>query len=161
EFGLCQICREPAGMLNAFGRFCSLRCFNTWKGVEEGEAVVADAVVLDPMIQAALDRIWPEAERLGWSRKRIYNPHFWPHSSESPRGLASILEPFEQPFGGAGKYGDVIGEVTADYIEIVRYRTIQERQDGHVELVIERHSLRFQKGDNGLPPLNRNVEREI
>jgi hypothetical protein len=48
---------------------------------------------IDPAVEAEIARIWPEAQRLGWPRERIWNPDYWPHTVERPRGLASVLEP--------------------------------------------------------------------
>jgi hypothetical protein len=59
-------------------------------------------------VRVELERIWPDARRLGWCRERIWNPSFWPHSIAEPRGLASILQP-----------GDVITEVSETWITIL------------------------------------------
>ena len=50
---------------------------------------------------------------MGWSYERFWNPLFWPHTAEHPRGLASGLSP-----------GDDLGEVTRDFIAI-------RKVDGH------------------------------
>jgi hypothetical protein len=64
---------------------------------------------LDPSIESEIKLIEWEALRLGWTRDRLWNSRFWPHSFDHPRGLASILEA-----------GDRIVEVTSDYIAIRR-----------------------------------------
>jgi hypothetical protein len=67
-------------------------------------------------VQSELERIWPDAEHLGWSYERIWNPDFWPHSPERPRGLASILQP-----------GDVVADVAEDSITIITHRQQAQR----------------------------------
>src|SRR5690242_18462175 len=43
---------------------------------------------IDTIIGAAILEIEQQALALGWSYERLWNPHFWPHSAEHPRGLA-------------------------------------------------------------------------
>jgi hypothetical protein len=107
QFGHCDICWNPAAMGNQFGRFCGLKCFRVWQGMPEAEALM-DTVALASAVESELTRIWPDAERLGWSHGRIWNLHFWPNSNEHPRGLAAVLQP-----------GDTITEVTETYITIL------------------------------------------
>jgi DNA adenine methylase len=107
EFNRCNICWEPAAIANQYGRFCGLKCFRVWQGMPADE-VLTDAVTLDPAVEAKLTRIWPEAERLGWSHERIWNVHFWPNIAKHPRGLATVLQP-----------GDSITEVTEACIIIL------------------------------------------
>jgi hypothetical protein len=63
-----------------------------------------EAAQIHPAIAAELDRIEAEALRLGWTRDRLWNAHFW---RPWPRGLASVLEA-----------GDQITEITSDFITI-------------------------------------------
>jgi hypothetical protein len=147
EFGNCDICGEPAGMVNVFGRFCGLRCFRVWQGTE-GEALATDAVTLDPAVEAELTRIWPEAERFGWNHSRIWNANFWPNTGECPRGLASVLQAGDPP-----EPPDTIVEVTRDYLVIERTEVSFVKTDG----VIARHErktwMRFPKdGTAALEP---------
>jgi|SRR5271155_3754172 len=60
-------------------------------------------------------RIESEAVELGWSRERLWNGAFWPHSRKQPRGLASTLDP-----------GDRIAEVTVDFMLI-------EKSNSHLD----------------------------
>jgi hypothetical protein len=62
---------------------------------------------IDATIGAAILEIEPLALALGWTYERLWNPHFWPHSAEHPRGLASVMSP-----------GDELAEVTRDFIVI-------------------------------------------
>jgi hypothetical protein len=57
-----------------------------------------------PAVRAELERIWPEAERLGWPRERIWGAKFWPAEMG---GLGSLLDP-----------GDRLIEVASDFIVI-------------------------------------------
>jgi hypothetical protein len=43
----------------------------------------------NPAVRSELERIWLEAERLGWSWQRIFNCEFW----AAERGLASVFDP--------------------------------------------------------------------
>jgi hypothetical protein len=63
-----------------------------------------DSIV--PEVKQELERIWPEAERLGWPQQRIWGASFWPAAG---RGLAAVLEP-----------EDRVVEVTNDFITIVK-----------------------------------------
>jgi hypothetical protein len=62
---------------------------------------------LDAAIGAAILEIERKALSLGWEYERLWNPDFWPHNTERPRGLASVLSP-----------GDELVEVTRDFIVI-------------------------------------------
>jgi hypothetical protein len=139
EFGNCDICGEPAAMVNFCGRFCSLKCFRLWQRMPEAE-VLADAVTLDPAVEAELTRIWPLAEVLGWSHERIWNAHFWPNTPEHPRGLAAVLHPGDEP-----EPPDSVAEVTRDYLVIERTEILLVKVNG----VITRHErktwMRFPK----------------
>jgi hypothetical protein len=73
-------------------------------------------IAMDPSVQAELSRIWPEAERLGWSHARIWNAQFWPNSDAQPRGLAAVLQP-----------GDTIVEVTEQWITLLAQRHHTQR----------------------------------
>lgn len=76
---------------------------------------------IDVAIGAAILDIEDDALALGWPHERLWNPAFWPHSADHPRGLAAVLQP-----------GDTIAEVSPDYITI---------------LAQGRHLLRFPKHD--------------
>lgn len=54
-----------------------------------------------------IQRIEAEALRLGWSKARLWNFNFWPHTKNEPRGLASAMND-----------GDAIVAVSKDYIAI-------------------------------------------
>jgi hypothetical protein len=62
---------------------------------------------IDISVGAAILEIEDQALTLGWSWDRLWNPRFWPHSGEQPRGLASMLQP-----------GDTITDVTQDNVVI-------------------------------------------
>ena len=76
---------------------------------------------IDVSVGAAILDIEDQALTLGWSSDRLWNPRFWPHSGEHPRGLASMLQP-----------RDTIADVTQDNIVI---------------LAQGRHLLRFPRTD--------------
>ena len=59
-----------------------------------------------PAVRAELERIWPEAKRLGWPWQRIFGASFWPVEA---RGLVTVLDP-----------GDGIVEITSEYIAILK-----------------------------------------
>lgn len=61
---------------------------------------------IDTTIGAAILEIEHKALAAGWTYERLWNPNFWPHSAEHPRGLASVLSP-----------GDAL-EVTREFIVI-------------------------------------------
>jgi hypothetical protein len=139
EFGRCDICWDTAAIINQYGRFCGLKCFSIWKG-ESADEVLADAVTLNPVIEAELARIWPLAEALGWSHERLWNAHFWPNTPEHPRGLAAVLHPGDEP-----EPPDSVVEVARDYLVIERTEVSFVKTDG----VITRHErktwMRFPK----------------
>jgi len=54
-----------------------------------------------------IQRIEPEALRLGWPKARLWNFNFWPHPRNEPRGLASVMND-----------DDAIVAVSRDYIAI-------------------------------------------
>jgi len=68
---------------------------------------IADTKGIDSGVRAELERTWLEAEPLGWSWLRIWNPNYWPHTRAYPRGLVTVLYP-----------GDRVVEVRADYLVI-------------------------------------------
>jgi hypothetical protein len=72
-------------------------------------------------VAAEIRRIEADAYRLGWSRERLWNADFWPHTRTDPRGLASVLSP-----------GDRITEVNEQFILFVRHH----------------HKLRFFRSDS-------------
>jgi hypothetical protein len=43
-------------------------------------------------LREELERWEPQLRALGWSVDRIWRRSFWPHSTDHPRGLASILD---------------------------------------------------------------------
>jgi hypothetical protein len=54
-----------------------------------------------------IQRIEPDALRLGWSKARLWNFNFWPRPRYEPRGLASVMND-----------DDAIVAVSKDYIAI-------------------------------------------
>jgi hypothetical protein len=60
-------------------------------------------------VAAEIQRIEAEAYRLGWTRERLWNAHFWPHTREQPRGLVSLME-----------LGDRLIGMTPDHILIAK-----------------------------------------
>lgn len=46
---------------------------------------------IPPSIVAEIQRFEAEALRLGWSKARLWNFDFWPHTKNEPRGLASVM----------------------------------------------------------------------
>jgi hypothetical protein len=66
-------------------------------------------VATHPAVVAEIVRIERIAMAVGWTEERLWRHTFWPHCQDHPRGLASIMSD-----------GDIIGAVTADYIEIRR-----------------------------------------
>lgn len=77
-----------------------------------GSTVRGDAPATDPrippVVAAQIRQIEAQAYRLGWSRERLWNGDFWPHSRARPRGLASVLNS-----------GDQIIEVNAEFMRLV------------------------------------------
>jgi TubC N-terminal docking domain len=70
----------------------------------ERPGVHRDSIALE--VRQELERIWPEAERLGWPQQRIWGASFWPAAD---RGLAAVLDP-----------KDRVVEVTNDFVTIVK-----------------------------------------
>jgi hypothetical protein len=62
---------------------------------------------VDLSIGAEIARMENEALALGWPYERLWNPDFWPHAANHPRGLAGVMSP-----------GDKLAEVTTDFITI-------------------------------------------
>ena len=60
-----------------------------------------------PAVASEIKRIEVEALRLGWSKARLWNFNFWPHTKNEPRGLASVMND-----------DDAIVAVSKDYIAI-------------------------------------------
>jgi hypothetical protein len=81
-----------------------------------GAAILKEEHRIDAVIGAAILKIECEALTLGWTYERLWNPDFWPHSVEHPRGLASVLSP-----------GDELGEITLDFIVIRKADGQQQR----------------------------------
>lgn len=132
----CKHCGQPVEQTRDWRTFCSARCrARAWRLMHAAangsevrtcsvpetaerieQAKEADGSICRPQkperdissVQSELERIWPDAKRLDWRYERIWNPNFWPHSSEHPRGLASILQP-----------GDIVADVTEDSIRII------------------------------------------
>lgn len=66
---------------------------------------------LDPDIKAEIQKIALEAISLGWTPELLWETRFWniiPGAGNRP-GLAALMNP-----------GDKLGEITGDYIEIIR-----------------------------------------
>ncbi len=76
---------------------------------------------IPPEVADEIRRVEIEAYRLGWSRERLWNREFWPHTRAHPRGLPSVLSP-----------GDRIIEVNEQLILFVRHH----------------HKLRFFRSDS-------------
>ncbi len=64
-------------------------------------------------VRAMIEAIEPEARRLGWPAELLWNSEFW----DSPRGLASILDP-----------DDRIVEVRVDHIVIEKFETLEQTE---------------------------------
>src|SRR5262249_47808860 len=114
EFGLCEICHQPAGII-LVEPVCGRHrwCQPCWAAGGQ------DATLIDSCVWAELDRIWPEAARLGWTREEIFGATFWPIEA---RGLAALLSP-----------GDRILSISATIITI-------EKADVHRTLLQLRRS---------------------
>jgi TubC N-terminal docking domain len=66
---------------------------------------------IDAGVAGEIARIEDAALGLGWSYERLWNSHFWPHSTAHARGLAAVLQP-----------GDTIVEVGHTFIVILAQR---------------------------------------
>lgn len=71
--------------------------------------------LIPPEVRTKIEAIEPEARHLGWPAELLWNATFW----DLPRGLAAVLDA-----------EDDIGEVTADYIIVLK---------------LKRNVLRFQR----------------
>jgi hypothetical protein len=63
--------------------------------------------LVPPEVRAKIESIEADARAKGWPAELLWNGGFW----DCPRGLAALLDP-----------ADEIGEVTPDFIEIVKTR---------------------------------------
>jgi hypothetical protein len=87
--------------------------------VLRGMCAIPDRAAPEPLydqripreIATEIRRIEADAYRLGWTRERLWNRDFWPHTRSNPRGLASVLSP-----------GDRIVEVTEQFINLKSQR---------------------------------------
>lgn len=62
---------------------------------------------IPPTVAREIQRIETDALRLGWTRERLWNFHFWPQAVNRPRGLASVMSDT-----------DTIVALSRDYIAI-------------------------------------------
>jgi hypothetical protein len=68
--------------------------------------------LIPPEVRAKIEAVEADARAMGWPPELLWNAGFW----DSPRGLAALLDP-----------EDEIGEVTADYIEVLKCRRDLQR----------------------------------
>jgi hypothetical protein len=102
--------------LKRVGQFCS--CLKDHPSEFEPPAIARDlrTPLIPDAIRAKIEAIEAEARAKGWQCERLWNAGFW----DLPRGLAALLDP-----------EDEIREVTADYIEILKFgRDLQRFRRG-------------------------------
>jgi hypothetical protein len=68
--------------------------------------------LVNDLVRAKIEAIETEARQLGWPAELLWSRVYW----DLPRGLAAILEA-----------DDEIGEVTPEYIEVLKFRRDIER----------------------------------
>ena len=62
---------------------------------------------IPPEVAAEIRRIEADAYCFGWTRERLWNREFWPHTRTHPRGLASVLNP-----------GDLVIELNEEFARL-------------------------------------------
>jgi hypothetical protein len=92
--------------LKRTGQSCT--CLKDHPSEFEPPAIAPDlrTPLIPDTIRAKIEAIEAEARAKGWQGEWLWNTGFW----DCPRGLAALLDP-----------EDEIGEVTGDYIEILKF----------------------------------------
>jgi ribosomal protein S27AE len=119
---LCRTCGEPVFWRTRDGRWICARCHPPVENVAverfelardycradwraKSGAPNSRHPLVPQSIREKIERIESEARAKGWPAELLWNSDFW----SSPRGLAAVLDE-----------DDELGEVTADYIEVLK-----------------------------------------